>query len=318
METQIIGAKHTLLFMNWVRYMRATYEKPGVKNVVVVLGHGFGCDSTCWHNLRPVLSRRGYGVLVYDLPYARTSSGGAFDEAPNRRKVFRAALERFMAAKEHRQPQKGPPFDFDRYSSLEGYANDLICLIDEVKVRRCIFVGHSVSGMIGLLASTKRPELFRTLIMLASSPRYMNDPSCGYVGGFDQEQLRDLLDNVEHNYEDWASGFATIAVEEPNDAAVKQFTTGLLAVRPDIALATCKTIFLMDLRDTLPKVSVSCVILQSRSDVAVPLSVGAYVADVIRGSERVVLPTAGHLPHLSSPLVVNSTLLRYIEQYVGR
>lgn len=299
--------------------MRATYEKAGSKNVVVVLGHGFGCDSTCWHNLKPVLSRRGYGVLTYDLPYARTSSRGAFDEAPNRRRVFRAAFDRFVASKRTKDPilhERDFPFDFDKYSSLDAYADDLIHLADEVSVKRCIFVGHSVSGMIGLLASTKRPDLFRTVIMLSSSPRYMDDPSSGYVGGFDGRQLRELLDGVEHNYEGWASGFAPIAIEEPNDAAVKQFTAGLLAVRPDIALATCKTIFLMDVRHILPRVSVGCVVLQSRSDIAVPLSVGAYMASVIRGSVQEILPTAGHLPHLSSPLVVNATLLRYIEQYV--
>jgi sigma-B regulation protein RsbQ len=167
--------------------------------------------------------------------------------------------------------------------------------------------------MIGTLASTKRPDLFRALILLSSSPRYINDAASGYAGGFEREQLRELFHNVEHNYEGWVSGFAPLAIEEPDDVAVRRFTSGLLAVRPDVALATCKTIFLMDLRHALPRVTVPCIILQSQSDVAVPASVGAYMSAAIENSVHVILPTAGHLPHLSSPMVVNAVLLKHID-----
>ena len=302
--------------MSWAEYTLASYDESKDDNPVVVLGHGFGCDSTCWHNLKPLLLKRGYGVLTYDLPYARTSQSGAFTESPNRRKTFRTIFEKFIAALKAsprvETPQGAKSFDFQRYSTLGAYSDDLICLLDELRVSGCVFVGHSVSGMIGLSASTKRPDLFRKVIMLASSPRYINDPSTDYVGGFQEEQVRDLLDNVEHHYEDWVAGFASLAVEEPNDEAVKQFTSGLLEVRPDVALATCKTIFLMDLRGMLPEVTVSCVIIQSKTDIAVPLSVGTYLARTLQGSSLEVLPTAGHLPHLSSPMVVNSTLLKHI------
>lgn len=302
--------------MSWAEYTLASFDEPKGANPVVVLGHGFGCDSTCWHNLKPLLVRRGYGVLTYDLPYARTSQDGAFTESPNRRKTFRHILDKFLAAltpsPKAKTPRGAKPFDFARYSSLEAYSEDLICLLDEFRIQGCVFVGHSVSGMIGLCASTKRPDLFDKVIMLASSPRYINDASTHYVGGFEDEQIRELLNNVENNYEDWVSGFAPLAIEEPNDDAIRQFTSGLLDVRPDIALATCKTIFLMDLRKMLPKVTVSCVILQSKSDIAVPLSVGNYLANTVKGSSIDVLPTAGHLPHLSSPMLVNATLLKHI------
>ena len=302
--------------MSWEKYTLAAFEKPRDDNPVVVLGHGFGCDSTCWHNLKPLLLKRGFGVLTYDLPYARTSQSGAFTESPNRRKVFRTIFDKFLAAMtstpKSKTPRSTKPFDFERYSSLGAYSDDLICLLDEMKIESCVFVGHSVSGMIGLSASTKRPDLFKKVIMLASSPRYINDSSTHYTGGFEEEQVQTLLDNVEHSYEDWVSGFAPLAIEEPNDDAVRQFTSGLLEVRPDVALATCKTIFLMDLRDMLPDVTVSCVIIQSRTDIAVPLSVGAYLARTVKDSTIDVLPTAGHLPHLSSPMLVNATLLHHI------
>lgn len=302
--------------MHWAQYMKASYTRPKGQKPVVVLGHGFGCDSTCWHNLKPLLAKRGYGILTYDLPYARTVDSGAFDEAPTRRSSLRAAFEKFLASGAQSskvvKPTKSKPFDFERYSDVSSYAEDLIRLFDEAKLKACVFVGHSVSGMIGLIASTRRPDLFQKVIMLASSPRYLNDASSNYVGGFEREQMDELLTSVEHHYEEWVSGFAPMAIEEPNDAAIKQFTSGLLAVRPDIAFATCKAILLMDTRHILPHVSVSCVIIQSKSDVAVPVCVGAYLADTIQNAERIILPTAGHLPHLSSPLIVNATLLQHI------
>ncbi|GAQ91487.1 hypothetical protein KFL_007940050 [Klebsormidium nitens] len=183
--------------MSWAEYTLASYDESKDDNPVVVLGHGFGCDSTCWHNLKPLLLRRGYGVLTYDLPYARTSQSGAFTESPNRRKTFRTIFEKFIAAvtasPRVETPHGAKSFDFQRYSILGAYSDDLICILDELRISGCVFVGHSVSGMIGLSASTKRPDLFRRVIMLASSPRYINDPSTDYVGGFQEEQVRDLL-----------------------------------------------------------------------------------------------------------------------------
>jgi pimeloyl-ACP methyl ester carboxylesterase len=300
--------------MSWATYMNAEFEKPGSSGAVVVLGHRFGCDSTCWHNLKPLLTRRGYGVLTYDFPYARTSGFGAFDRTPNRRSVFRAAFERFTAPPSSTlRPTRDRDFNFERYSNLDAYADDLIHLLDELGLRSSVFLGHSVSDMIGRLASTKRPNLFRVLILLSSSPRYINDAASGYAGGFEREQLRELFHNVEHNYDDWVTGFAPLAIEEPDDVAVRRFTTGLLAVRPDVALATCNTIFLMDLRHILPRVTVPCVILQSESDIAVPASVGAYMSAAIENSVHEILPTAGYLLHLSSPMLVNAVLLKHID-----
>ena len=143
----------------------------------------------------------------------------------------------------------------------------------------------------------------------------MNDPEKGYAGGFSEDQLAGLFEAMEKSYEDWATGFAPAAICEPNLPAIKEFTEGLLQIRPDVALATCKMIFRLDVRHILDKVQTPCTILQSRDDVAVPLEVAQYMATMLKDASLHVLPTRGHLPHLSSSLIVNSFILQAVASH---
>ncbi|KAF8404925.1 hypothetical protein HHK36_009820 [Tetracentron sinense] len=246
---------------------------------IIVLAHGFGTDQSLWKHLVPHLVDE-YRVILFD-------NMGAGPTNPDY-------------------------FDFERYSTLEGYAYDLLAILEELHVHSCIFVGHSVSAVVGAIASIARPDLFSKLVMIAASPRYLNDVD--YYGGFEQEDLDQLFEAMRSNYKAWCSGFAPLAVGGDMDSvAVQEFSRTLFNIRPDIALSVAQTIFQSDLRQVLRLVTVPCHILQSSKDLAVPVVVSEYLHRNL-GSESIVevMTSDGHLPQLSSPDIVIPVLLRHI------
>ncbi len=251
---------------------------------VIVLAHGFGSDQSLWKHLVPHLVDE-YRVVLFDNIGAGTTN-----------------------------PEY---FDFERYTTLEGYAYDVLAILEELQIQSCIFVGHSVSAMIGAIASITRPDLFSKLILINGSPRYLNDAD--YYGGFEQEDLDQLFEAMKSNYKAWCSGFAPLAVGGDMDSvAVQEFSRTLFNMRPDIALSVAQTIFQVDLRQILCHVTVPCHILQSIKDLAVPVVVSEYLHQNL-GSESIVevMTSDGHLPQLSSPDIVVPVLLRHIRHNIA-
>lgn len=240
---------------------------------VVMLSHGFGTDQSAWSGVLERLPRD-ICFLLYDLPGA------------------------------------GPllPADFDpiRYRSLSSFADDLLALLDEMGVRRLSFVGHSVSGMVGVLAALEDPERFERLILLNASPRYLDDVD--YHGGFSRTDLDSLLDAMAANYAAWIAGFAPVAVGEDVPDAVEQFSAGLLKMRPDVTLRIARAIFESDIRPLLTKLTTPTDLIHSHDDVAVPAAVANYMRDHIPRSALAWIDASGHLPHLSAPDVVADAL----------
>lgn len=255
----------------------------GSGNQTIVLAHGFGTDQSVWKHLVPHLVED-YRVVLFDTMGAGTTNPDYFD--------------------------------FERYATLEGYAFDVIAILEELQVGSCIYVGHSVSAMIGVIASITRPDLFSKLVMVSGSPRYLNDVD--YYGGFEQEDLDQLFEAMRSNYKAWCDGFAPLAVGGDMDSvAVQEFSRTLFNMRPDIALSVAQTIFYSDMRHLLAHVSVPCHIIQSMKDLAVPVVVSEFLHQNL-GCESVVevMSTDGHLPQLSSPDVVTPVLLRHIRQNI--
>lgn len=245
----------------------------------IVLAHGFGTDQSVWKHLVPHLVED-YKVVLYDNMGAGTTN-----------------------------PEY---FDFERYATLEGYAYDVIGILEELGVSSCIFVGHSMSAMIGAVASITRPDLFSKIVMISASPRYLNDVD--YFGGFEREDLDQLFEAIQSNFKAWCSGFAPLAVGSDMDSvSVQEFSRTLFNMRPDIALSVAQTIFQSDMREVLCHVLVPCHIIQSMKDLAVPVVVSEYLHQNLGGESIVeVMSTEGHLPQLSSPDVVVPVLLRHI------
>jgi Predicted hydrolases or acyltransferases (alpha/beta hydrolase superfamily) len=229
----------------------------------VVLGNGFGTDKDIWNNILPWLEER-FRVVRFDWTI---------------------------------DPRH---YDAARYSALHGYAEDLLALVSATGSAPCSFIAHSMSGMIGMLAARIEPGFFRRMVMLAPSPRYIDDGT--YRGGFSQGDIDDLLRAMGDNYVEWARHFSPLAVADvAGGAAATEFNRSLTAMRPDVALSMALTIFKMDMRDHLDGFVTPTTIVQTRHDIAVPVEVARYLHARWPNSRLEIIEASGHMPQLTSP-----------------
>ncbi len=233
----------------------------------MLFAHGFGCDQNMWRFVAPAFEDE-FRVIRFD----HVGSGGSD-----------------LAA-----------YDPDRYSSLAGYADDVLALCAELQLRDVVFVGHSVSAMIGVLANLAAPELFDKLVLIGPSPRYIDDGD--YVGGFAEEDIDELLDSLDSNYLGWSSAMAPVIMgnaDRPELGA--ELTASFCRTDPDIARRFARVTFLSDNRDDLARVSTPTLVLQCSDDAIAPVPVGEFVRDSIPNSSLVMLQATGHCPNLSAP-----------------
>jgi sigma-B regulation protein RsbQ len=246
----------------------------------IVFGHGFGIDQRSFSQVIPAFEND-YRILLYD-----NVGGGNADITA---------------------------YSPKRYATMSGYITDLTDILQHVQLPGVTFVGHSVSGMIGLLTSIRNPELFDRLILLGSSPRYLNDNANGYIGGFDEAALDALFEAMETNYQAWVIGFSALAMSNPDRPQLAAaFAETLNNVRPDIAVAVARAIFYLDHRQDLHKVKKPTLVVQTSDDVAVPAVVSEYLEQHIPGSKRVEVQTKGHFPHMSAPQEVIDAIRSFI------
>lgn len=244
----------------------------------IVFSHGFGCDQAMWSGVAPAFVDD-YRVILYD----HTGAGGSDLEA----------------------------YDRDRYASLDGYARDLVEIGEALDLSGATFVGHSVAAMIGVLAHRMAPNLFRRLVFVVPSPRYIDDAD--YRGGFSRADIEELLDSLASNYLGWSRTMAHAIAGNPNRPQVGEaLEASFCRTDPEIAEQFARVTFLSDNRSDLAAVDVDTLILQSADDFVAPLAVGAYVHRAIPRSRLVVLDTHGHCPHLSDPELVIAALEEFI------
>ena len=187
-----------------------------------------------------------------------------------------------------------------KYGSLAGYADDVLEICRELELHDVVFVGHSVSAVIGVLAAAQEPARFAKLVLIGPSPRYVDDD--GYVGGFAREDIESLLDSLDSNYLGWAQAFAPVIVGADQPAELQEeLTNSFCRTDPDIARHFARVTFLSDNRADLERVTTPTLVLQCSDDVIAPQAVGEYVHRQIPGSTLVLMEATGHCPNLSAP-----------------
>jgi sigma-B regulation protein RsbQ len=196
-------------------------------------------------------------------------------------------------------------YDPDRYGSLRGYAADVVDICRELGLTDVVFVGHSVSAMIGVLALQQAPELFGALVMIGPNPRYVDEegaPDGGYVGGFSRSDVAGLLEALDANHLGWSAQMAPLIMGNADRPELaEELTNSFCRTDPDIARQFARVTFLSDNRADLPGVAVPTLVLQCSQDVIAPDPVGRYVHEQIPGSTFTQLAATGHCPHLSAP-----------------
>jgi sigma-B regulation protein RsbQ len=235
----------------------------------MVFAHGYGCDQNMWRFVAPA--------------FAETHRLVLFDHVGNGKSDLSA-------------------YSDDRYSALEGYAADVLDIIHEHDLHDVIFVGHSVSAMIGILAAVREPERFAKLVLIGPSPRYINAPAEEYVGGFARADIEALLDSLDSNYLGWSSQMAPVIMGNPDRPELgEELTNSFCRTDPEIAKKWARVTFLSDNRDDLLRLRTPALILQCSDDVIAPSFVGDYVHKHTAGSTLVRLNATGHCPNLSAP-----------------
>ncbi|HWH30669.1 MAG TPA: alpha/beta hydrolase [Mycobacteriales bacterium] len=244
----------------------------------MLFAHGFGCDKGMWRHVAPAFEPS-HRVVLFDHVGAGHSDLSAYDP--------------------------------DRYSSLQGYALDAVEIVEALDLAPVVFVGHSVSAMIGALAAADRPELFARLVLVGPSPRYIDDD--GYRGGFSQQEIDELLETMDGNYLGWSQHIAPVIMGVPDRPELGEELAGSFCrTDPAIARRFARTTFLSDNRSDLPRVTTPSLVLQCRNDVIAPMEVGQYVHQQLPDSHLVVLDATGHCPNLSAPDQVVEAMQRYL------
>jgi sigma-B regulation protein RsbQ len=244
----------------------------------MVFAHGFGCDQNMWRFVAPAFEDD-FRVVLFDHVGAGGSDLAAYD------------------------PEK--------YSSLGGYAHDVLEVLRAMDLRDVVFVGHSVASMIGMLAEIEEPDRFSQLVMVSPSPRYIDDSS--YVGGFTEDDIRELLDSLDSNYLGWSSAIAPVIMgnaERPELGA--ELTDSFCRTDPAIARRFAAVTFLSDNRADLARVRTPTLVLQCSSDAIAPPEVGDFVHRSIPGSTLVTLRATGHCPNLSAPEETTAAISAFV------
>ena len=233
----------------------------------MLFAHGFGCDQNMWRFVAPAFEDR-YRIVLFDYVGAGASDLAAYDP--------------------------------DRYGTLAGYAADVVEICEALDLHDVVFVGHSVSAMVGVLAAGIAPDRFGALVLIGPSPRYINDD--GYVGGFTEEDINGLLASLDSNYLGWSSAMAPVIMGNPDRPELgAELTASFCRTDPEIQKRFARVTFLSDNRADLARATVPALVLQCSDDVIAPDAVGEYVRRHLPGSRLVKLQASGHCPNLSAP-----------------
>lgn len=244
----------------------------------MVFAHGFGCDQNMWRFVEPAFRDR-FRTVLFDHVGAGRSDLTAYDAK--------------------------------KYATLDGYAADIVEIGHDLGLRDAIFVGHSVSAMIGAIASIEAPEMFGALVMVGPSPRYIDDTD--YVGGFSEEQIEGLLTSLADNYMGWSAAMAPAIMGNTDRPELgEELINSFCRMDPQIAKQFARATFMSDNRSDLGKIAARTLILQCSDDIIASEQVGEYVQRAIPRSEIVYLKASGHCPNLSAPQEVISAMDTFV------
>lgn len=246
----------------------------------VVFAHGYGCDQNMWRYVYPAFEEN-YKIVLFDH-----TGAGHSDETQ---------------------------YSFEKYDSLEGYSDDLLELCEVLDLQDVILVAHSVSSMIAVLAAVKEPQRFAKLVLIGPSPRYINEED--YVGGFNREDIDELIEALDSNYLGWAAQMAPAIMGNAERPELgNELTNSFCRTNPEIARHFARVTFLSDNRRDLPKLTTPTLVMQCSEDIIAPKVVGEYVHKNIPHSDFKVLKATGHCPNLSAP----DETIRVIKNFLGQ
>jgi len=245
----------------------------------MVFAHGFGCNQTMWRFVAPSFEDD-FRTVRFDYVGCGDSDLSAYDP--------------------------------DRYDALDGYARDVLEVCDALDLTNVIFVGHSVSTVIGMLAAIEQPDRFDELVLIGTSPCYLNDPP-DYHGGFEREDLEGLLDMMVKNYIGWSDYFSSLLMQQAEAKEVEaELDRSFCSTDPHIMRQFAEATFFSDYRHIVPEVPISSLMVECADDIIAPMEVTRYMETNLPRTTLTVLEVAGHCPHLSHPDETTAAIDAYL------
>lgn len=239
----------------------------GTGKTPMMFAHGFGCDQNMWRFITTPFERD-YKIILFDHVGAGNSDLTSYDPL--------------------------------KYAELDGYASDIVEIANELNLKDIVFVGHSVSAIMGILAAELTPNLFKALILVAPSPSYINDGN--YVSGFNRNEIDELLESLDTNHMGWSMTMAPLIMANSDRSELsEELANSFCRTDPTIAKQFARATFLTDSRSSLASCTIHSLILQCSNDIIAPVEVGNYMNEQMKGSKLVILEATGHCPHLSAP-----------------
>lgn len=247
----------------------------------IVFMHGYGCDQTMWRFVTPTFERRARVVLYDQIGFGRSDVRS---------------------------------WDAERHSTLDGYADDLLEIIDGLDLRDVVVVAHSMAATVAAIAANRRPDRFARLVLLCPSPRFLDDPETNYIGGFDEASMAAMIDGLERDFNSWAAGVAPAIMGNPERPELgRELRISFCRTDARVAKMVARATFLPDYRDEFARLTVPTYILTTSDDAIAPSSVGAWLHDAIAGSTLHKLRASGHCPHLSAPTETASAIWKCVD-----
>jgi sigma-B regulation protein RsbQ len=245
----------------------------------LMFAHGFGCDQNMWERLTPYF-KDDYRLVLFDYVGSGQSELSAFDR--------------------------------QRYSSINGYAQDIIDVCEALYINEAVFIGHSVSCSAGIVAANLHPEYFSQLVLIGPSPCFLNLPP-DYLGGFDKQDLEELLELMDQNFVGWANYLAPVVAGLSGEGQIAgELSASFCSTDPLVAKTFARTTFFADNRKDFEQNNIPCLLLQHEKDTLAPLNVGEYLNSNTAKSTYRVLDVVGHCAHMSHAELVSETIKKYL------
>lgn len=254
------------------------YTDAGSPDAVPILFvHGFPFSSDMWKGQVQMLSdRKDLRIVTYDLRGHGRSGAG------------------------------------DGQYTIELFVDDLIALMDRLKIGKTILCGFSMGGYIALRAIERNPDRFNALILCDTmSAADSNDAKL--------RRARSVKLVKEEGVERFAEGFLKVV-----------FTPETFATKPDVVdgikkiilsnspLGICGALLAMagrtDTTDSLSRIAVPTLILVGEHDAVTPPDAAKLMRDRIPNSKLYLVENAAHMSNLENRETFSDHLAKFVDE----